>query len=152
MNSRSQWRQYAKAVTAIALAALSGCSTTQSVQHVDERVLEGLYLRGVFSWWEADEEFRLEPIDSLLFKASLSLIADGQPYDFRIGDKDWTPGLTCGLQQGEPEEIRLGRKTDADCRDGSRNFKFLPKETGQYEVLVDFSDDPYEPTLTIRKR
>lgn len=136
----------------LASVLLAGCTSTQSLPSVESRSLDGLYLRGVFSWWEADEEFKLKQIGAQRFRAILSLIADGQPYDFRIGDKDWTPGLTCGQHSSEPDTMRLGRRVDGDCRNGSRNFKFQPKETGQYEVTVDFSGDPFEPTLIIIKR
>jgi uncharacterized protein YceK len=44
---------------AILTSLLSGCATNVINSFIKEQNYNGLYLRGVFSWWEADEKYKL---------------------------------------------------------------------------------------------
>ncbi|GGD71902.1 hypothetical protein [Lacimicrobium alkaliphilum] len=111
-----------------------------------------LYLRGVFNWWEAEEAYKLYKVSERLYTAEIELIADGQPYDFRIADADWSKGANCGYAEKETDEVvRLNRSVDADCYAINNNFKFTPKETGIYQFFIDFND-VQSPTVRIRRK
>ena len=47
--------------------------------------VEDLYLRGVFNWWEATPAYRFKQ-DGVNWHVNVELIADGQPYDFKLSD------------------------------------------------------------------
>ena len=98
-----------------------------------------MYVMGIFTWWEADENYRLQPKGDKLFSVTTKLIADGQPYDFKFSDKHWTPEYSCG-----PEShltLKLAKSVTAVCNNPSGNFQFTPELTGTYEIFIDFSDD-----------
>ena len=57
--------------------------------------VEDLYLRGVFNWWEATPAYRFKQ-DGVNWHVNVELIADGQPYDFKLSDSQWTPSQSCG--------------------------------------------------------
>lgn len=121
---------------------VSGCSTTFIDQLIpeDEFDYEEMYVRGVFTWWEADENYRLKRVGENLFAATAKLIADGQPYDFKFADRNWTPGLSCGsIENNENVDLELTTKVLADCDNPQGNFKFTPDETGTYSFLIDFN-------------
>lgn len=131
------------------LAALSGCaSTSLSIQESEDtnRDWHTLYLRGVFTWWEAEESFRFKKVSTNLYVAKANLVADGQPYDFKIADKDWSPGLSCGyLIKESDEKLSLGTTSKADCDTPVNNFKFTPDSTGEY--LFYFKPQGSKPPL-----
>lgn len=142
-------RKFVSAITTAVV--LSGCSTTfelplQTINY------DGLYLRGVFTWWEADENYRVQKVGDDLYMATARLIADGQPYDFKFADENWTPGLACGPANydGESVSLSLGKKEEAGCDNPKANFKFTPDETNVFEFYIDFSD-PYEPEVYVKK-
>lgn len=100
-----------------------------------------MYLIGNFTWWEADENYRLTEQGKDIYMADVELIADGQPYDFKFADKHWTPGYSCGntlKNQGSP--LSIGRVMLAECFEPKGNFQFTPAETGIYRFVIDFSD------------
>ncbi|GAA0860023.1 hypothetical protein GCM10009114_35660 [Aliiglaciecola litoralis] len=131
-------------------ALLSGCSTT-FVEQILEKDYESFYLRGVFTWWEADENYRLELVEGKLFKASVKLIADGQPYDFKFADKNYTPGYDCGSPIGtEGKVLMTGTRALSSCENPGGNFQFTPEETGKYDFFIDFSNEE-SPTVYIKK-
>lgn len=118
---------------------LNACSTIDTSQQLPTPNYQELYLRGVFNWWEAEEKYKVVKVKDGLFRSQVELIADGEPYDFRFADKDWTPGLTCGTRSNGGQLIRLGRRLVADCFEGLNNFKFYPDKTGVYEFFIDFN-------------
>lgn len=121
-------------LTAMLLAA---CSVNPRVAPVPEN--EELYLRGVFSWWEADEQFRMRQSQPGVYLTEVELIADGQPYDFRVADRAWSKGRNCGYAHKKDESIRLGIAVQANCHGENNNFKFTPKRTAVYQFTVTFN-------------
>lgn len=95
-----------------------------------------MYLRGVFNWWEATDDFRLLPIaDSGDYGLTMELIADGQPYDFKVADGKWSDSLNCGAKS-KVETIRVGETVALYCGQDSLNLQFSPKITGRYEFRL----------------
>ncbi|WP_199610158.1 hypothetical protein [Flocculibacter collagenilyticus] len=112
---------------------------------------ENMYVRGAFTWWDAEEEYRLKKVGNKLYKASADLKADGQPYEFKFADAAWTAGTNCGYLNKEADEvIELGYVYNANCSAVFEHFKFVPKEDGTYDFYIDFSDDK-SPMVFIKK-
>ncbi|MCF2947194.1 hypothetical protein L0668_03685 [Paraglaciecola aquimarina] len=129
-----------KAATFLALSSLlSGCASTAIETFIQEKDYSGLYLRGVFSWWEADEKYKLVEIANNTYSTNIELIADGQPYDFKFADADWTPGFNCGYRNTRDQIVAVGNTVSADCESTDENFRFTPAETGTYKFTIDFS-------------
>ena len=131
------------------LLALSGCTSSGSRQFT-EKTFENMYLRGVFTWWEADESFKLTLIEDGLYFATAKLIADGQPYDFKFSDADWTPEYSCGSLQAEGQVLVLKDEQVAKCEADSGNFQFTPSETGTYEFYINVAA-PLSPRVYIQR-
>jgi uncharacterized protein YceK len=133
----------------LGLAMLSGCSTSPNLQ-ISEKTIENMYLRGVFTWWEADENFKLYLVNKKLYMASAKLIADGQPYDFKFSDADWTPEYSCGSLHESGQVIDTLKNQLAKCNTSSGNFRFTPAESGIYNFYIDFAV-PVSPVVYIRQ-
>jgi len=118
---------------------LSGCATNVIDGFIKEKNYDGLYLRGVFSWWEADEKYKLVETTDQVYSTTIALIADGQPYDFKFADVDWTPGMNCGYANKSGQVINVGDAVKANCESTDRSFRFTPLETGTFEFSIDFS-------------
>jgi len=114
-----------------------------------EKNYEGMYLRGVFNWWEANEAFRFQRIDANTMSVDIELIADGQPYDFKLADNTWSPAFNCGLPS-EKMPLVLEGKQALYCFSDSLNLQFIPPETAIYRFEFDTSDSE-SPALTIRR-
>ena len=119
------------------LLILSACSSVNLITNknfqANDTQWDQLYLRGVFNWWEADDKFKLTKSGNFLYSTTVNLVADGQPYDFKFSDKDWSPGLNCGyLVQDSDEIIQLNAIVKADCNTPVNNFKFTPTSSGNY--------------------
>lgn len=129
---------------------LSGCSTT-FVEQILEKDYESFYLRGVFTWWEADENYRLKFVDGKVYKTSVKLIADGQPYDFKFADENYTPGYDCGSPIGTGGKVmKIDKPTLSSCENPGGNFQFTPDETGTYDFFIDFTNED-APQVYIKK-
>ena len=118
---------------------LNGCATNVIDSFIKEQNYDGLYLRGVFSWWEADEKYKLIETSKEIYSTSIELIADGQPYDFKFADSDWTPGMNCGYASESDKVIVVGKSVIANCETTDENFRFTPSETGTFQFTIDFS-------------
>ena len=132
---------------------VGGCSTTFIDDLIPETEVnyQEMYVRGVFTWWEADENYRLVQVNDKVFAANAKLIADGQPYDFKFADANWTPGTSCGSAEGNASvALGLEDKVLADCQNPQGNFKFTPDETGTYGFVIDFSD-PSQPAVYVKR-
>jgi len=133
--------------------SLTGCKTTGFTSILGAETSpnwHSLYLRGVFTWWEADEKYKVEQISSTLYRANVELIADGQPYDFKFADKDWTPGTRCGFfNKASDEVLSEGKRAKANCDTPGDNFKFTPSTTGLYHFYFDVSEET--PIIFIKK-
>lgn len=128
----------------LCLAVLSACSTSpttpDSTGAKATDTSKAIYLRGVFNWWEAIEENRLQAVPSSpgLFKTRTvePLIADGQPYEWKFVDADWT----CGSNFGHKEQnstIVLEQELALDNCSPFNNLSFTPLEDGYYDFYLD---------------
>lgn len=137
---------------ASSVSILSGCASNILEPFISStKSYDNLYLRGVFTWWEADPKYKLQNVQRSRYATTIKLIADGQPYDFKFSDANWTPGLNCGyLDKDKGQLVALGQAVGSDCNTTDQNFKFIPSETGVYEFSIDFSD-PSAPSVMIRK-
>ena len=131
------------------LTVLGGCASTIDLPF-QKLNYDSLYLRGVFTWWEADENYKVERVNDELYKASVKLIADGQPYDFKFADESWSPGLACGPMIERDSVLSTEERLEANCNNPKANFKFTPSETGIFDFYIDFSD-PTEPEVYIKR-
>lgn len=141
-----------KALILLSFTFLSACSST-SIPYINDsaKLDRVMYLRGVFNWWEADDSFKLIKQPDGSYMTSVELIADGQPYDFKIADANWSQGFNCGyLHKSNDEVVTLNRLLKADCNTTANNFKFTPKQTGSYSFYVNFSNLA-NPSLVVRK-
>lgn len=127
-------------VSVVLLASLlSGCATNVIDNFINDKNYDGLYLRGVFSWWEADEKYKLVKLSEQVYSTNIDLIADGQPYDFKFADANWTPGMNCGYASQSDQVIVVGKSVRANCMTTDENFRFTPKESGTFKFTIDFS-------------
>lgn len=133
-------------------ACLSACASNPlpyipgfSSSNVD---FSGLYLRGVFNWWEAQPAYQFTQSHSEWF-VDVELIADGQPYDFKVSDLNWTPDQTCGARyKGQP--VSTKEASFMICGADADTLQFTPSETGTYRFsLSNASSD--ELRLEINK-
>ena len=124
---------------AILTSLLSSCATNVIDSFIKEQNYDGLYLRGVFSWWEADEKYKLVELSDQVYSTSIELIADGQPYDFKFADSNWTPGMNCGYASVSDKIIVVGDSVRSNCETTDENFRFTPTETGTFQFTINFS-------------
>lgn len=143
------FKKFVSTITSVFV--LSGCSTTFELP-IQSLNYDELFLRGVFTWWEADDNYKVQKVGDNIYMASARLIADGQPYDFKFADENWTPGLACGPANYSNKSVALtlDKRATAGCDNPSANFQFTPDETGVFEFFIDFSD-PYEPEVYVKK-
>lgn len=108
-----------------------------------------MYLRGVFNWWEVNEAFKLTATSQDSYSVTIELIADGQPYDFKVADNSWSMELNCGnVFNASP--MKLSKAVALVCANDSLNLQFTPAETALYRFILDVSDNS-EPELIIEK-
>lgn len=137
---------------ALSLHFVVGCASSGSKDFLSTNVQKDysdMYLRGVFNWWEANENFRLQPINNSEYAVTIELIADNQPYDFKVADANWNMQLDCG-NTFDAAPMMLDRAVELVCASDSLNLQFTPTETGLYQFTLDVSDND-EPELTIRR-
>lgn len=135
----------------ISLQVLVGCASSGSNSFgiSTQNDYSNMYLRGVFNWWEVNEAFKLMPMSSDQYAATIELIADGQPYDFKVADSNWTMTLNCGNEFGSVP-MKLSKKVYLVCASDSINLQFTPSETGFFQFILDVSDND-EPELSIKR-
>lgn len=125
---------------AFACFFVTGCASNVIPILSDTPDYSTLYLRGVFTWWEADEKYKVVEISEDRFATNIRLIADGQPYDFRFADLNWSPKLNCGYAKvSEDQVVTLDDSVRANCESKDENFRFTPQETGLYQFSIDFT-------------
>ena len=117
------------------VVVLSGCSSRSVVSlpglmDPPEIKFENLYLRGVFNWWEANAKYQLKDGPQGWY-VDVDLIADGQPYDFRLSDGFWTPEQTCGARY-RGQVVLKQEPLYMVCGTESENLQFTPQKTGVY--------------------
>lgn len=137
-------------VLAIVALVATGCASSDS----DSKLTKDVYLRGVFTWWDAEPEFQLQPVEgkenvwSATSPVDEPLIADGQPYEWKFGDAAWQCGTNFGFKTGTAD-IQLGERRETNKCAAFDNFKFTPAEDGVYRFFLDWSGD--EPYVYIEK-
>ena len=140
---------------ALLAVTLSGCSSTAVLESFKDQPsqpeieLETLYVRGIFNWWEADSNYQLKPMGPGQFGVEISLIADGQPYDFKLADEVWSAHTNCGSAE-IIQSLRFNNTYELYCDDDSQNLQFTPSETGTYWIVV--SQTQRSLLLTVTKR
>lgn len=140
-------------ITLLSLQILAACASSGSVDFFsqsEKKDYSNMYLRGVFNWWEVNESFKLIPTDTDQYSVTIELIADGQPYDFKVADSSWTMTLNCGKEFGKEDAMSLGDNVTLMCASDSINLQFTPSETGLFVFMLDVSDND-EPELLIER-
>ncbi|WP_026959443.1 hypothetical protein [Aliagarivorans taiwanensis] len=126
----------------VALVAAGCASSGDSAGKLPRDV----YLRGVFTWWDAEPQFKLQPVEgqenvwSATSPLDEPLIADGQPYEWKFGDAAWQCGTNIGFLAGEGD-IALGERREANQCSAFDNFKFTPEEDGVYRFFLDWTGE-----------
>ncbi|MBC3766634.1 hypothetical protein H8B19_12160 [Neptunicella marina] len=132
----------------LSTALLNGCAATSALtDFYQPKSHDDLYLRGGFTWWEADEAFKVEESADNVYSVKTELIADGQPYEFRFVDKDWTEGSNCGYLDKSNQIIEVNVPANTNCNSTNENFRFTPPSSGLYEFSIDFTDEDNPLTL-----
>ncbi|MFO7527761.1 MAG: hypothetical protein R6W86_03005 [Marinobacter sp.] len=130
-----------KKLVTLALAsilAVTGCATTSGERDYSK----SLYLRGQFAWWDALPEYKVKKVDAGLYRTEVELKADGQPYEFKFGDANWSAGTNCGyLSEEKDKVVTLGQPVKANCSAVFENFRFTPPETAVYGIYFDVTGE-----------
>ena len=139
-------------VAVVSLAALSACSTQTArnlISFEPDKNYEDMYLRGVFNWWEASDQFKFTRVRPEFYTITIELIADGQPYDFKVANASWSPEFNCGFEYS-PRRVELYDAVELVCEQTSQNIQFVPADTGLFTFEFDISNNN-KPELTITK-
>lgn len=135
-------------LTLTACSSKSGFNIPEIIPSAPVIQFKDLYLRGVFNWWEADPNYRFMKSSSG-WVVDVELIADGQPYDFRLSDEKWSPSQSCGGKyKGQP--VMLSTTVYLVCEQSSQNLQFTPSSTGTYRFTVREAGEK-EVALTVSK-
>ena len=129
---------------------LSGCAAKVNINPFSNKVeinYNEMYLLGIMNWWEPSEPYRLQPESKYYYSVTVELIADGQPYDFKISNDKWNNHLNCGSEYAQ-QEVLVNVRKPLYCAGDSLNLQFTPQETANYKFLLDTSD-PNSPLLTV---
>lgn len=137
-------------VTSALLSACSsrgGVSIPQLPSSQPKIAVQDLYLRGVFNWWEATPAYRFKQ-DGSSWHVNVELIADGQPYDFKLADSQWTPSQSCGGKyKGQP--VMVNTEVFLTCEQSSETLQFTPSNTGTYRFsITDIGSDEVAIKIT----
>ncbi|WP_143871079.1 hypothetical protein [Catenovulum sediminis] len=137
-------------VSLITAILTSGCSVTPYPAQTEVQNREDfLYLRGNFTWWDIEEHAKVKQVEGQLYKATVELIADGQPYEFKFADENWSLGANCGYYEKADQLVTLDAKVSANCNAKFEPFRFIPQVTGDYDFFIDFTDES-EPKVWIK--
>ncbi|HET8850567.1 MAG TPA: hypothetical protein VFM78_11865 [Marinobacter sp.] len=137
-----------KKLTALALASvltISGCASTGGTRDYSD----SLYLRGQFAWWDALPEYKVKTVEPGIYRTEVELKADGQPYEFKFGDANWSAGTNCGYLSEADKDVKLDTPVKANCSAVFENFRFTPPENGVYGFYFDVTGEM--PQVYIRK-
>lgn len=139
-------------IVLICVSTLGACASSGTSSLFEKPPLKdysNMYLRGNFSWFEANENFKLVAISNEEYAVVTELIADGQPYDFKVADAQWSMTLNCG-NSFKSYPVKLDKSYELVCASDSLNLQFTPSETGRYQFILDVSDND-RPSLRIEK-
>lgn len=132
---------------------LSACSNTVTIDDVApvEQVKKQLYLRGDFSLWDAQDNYRLEKVAPAIYETKIKFSTANKRYEFKIADADWSDGYNCGyLDEGLDKNIEQGLPVQANCTSVYNYFSFTPSEAGWYTVSINFKRFSH-PLVTVNQ-
>ncbi|WP_111979728.1 hypothetical protein [Algibacillus agarilyticus] len=133
----------------VAALGLTGCASQPNVAKEEDRS-EYLYLRGSFTWFDAEESYKVQRETGQIYKTVVELVADGQAYEFKFADESWSKGKNCGYQdKAQDEVVTIGNKVTANCSAKFEFFRFTPANSGKYNFFVDFSTSDKAPQIWI---
>ncbi|MFM2480759.1 hypothetical protein [Celerinatantimonas sp. YJH-8] len=140
------------AMSAMMLSFLAGCSITSEEPHrpVSTQIDKPIYLRGVFTWWDAEPQYQMKQVPGKpgVWMTQAQLVADGHPYEWKVGDKDWQCGTDFGyLSDSSPVQLNQPRVAD-NCAEFN-SFSFTPDQDGIYQFYLDVSGQ--NPQVYIRR-
>lgn len=136
-------------ITTQMLTSCASSGSSEFFKQAAKKDYSNMYLRGVFNWWEVNTAFKLLPNSDKSYAVTIELIADGQPYDFKVADADWSMTLNCGDDFGAVP-MRLSAPAILVCASDSLNLQFTPSETAMYRFILDVSSNS-QPELVIVK-
>ena len=135
----------------LAIVTLSGCATSAKLKEYipsfsDDRDYASLYLRGVFNWWEAEPAYQFTEQGSA-YVVDVELIADGQPYDFKVADAVYSSEHHCGAL-ASLGVLAVENTFTLHCSDTAYNLQFTPAMTGTYRFTLR---PGHSPSITISR-
>jgi hypothetical protein len=142
-------------LVALAVGILSSCAVTVDTPEDNSTgwapiQLGEIYLRGIFNWWEADPAYLLSKDPNNSYSVTIDLIADGQPYDFRLADEFWSPLKSCGAKK--LRAVSVNTPLTLYCAGNSQNLQFTPLVTGRYLFTVEQREEPLTLIIDLLKR
>ncbi|MCM2678078.1 hypothetical protein [Echinimonas agarilytica] len=140
----------------VSILLLQGCQTTAKKPApppppVKPDLSAVMYLRAVFTWWDAEEPFKVVRVSDDLYRSQTKLVADGEYYDFKFADASWSSGMNCGyLTEADEIVIDNGAPVNANCNSAGSYFRFKPKRTGVFYFYFDNRGD--QPKVYIERK
>lgn len=130
----------------MASAVMAGCSSVSNYSQKIQGIFTSkhipdtpLYVRGSMSFWDAAPEYRLQRTAENVLSIDLNLFADGDSYEFKVADNDWSDVFNCGSQYTS-QLVQPNVKTPLFCSTSSHNLSFKPEKSGVYRVTLVFKD------------
>lgn len=110
-----------------------------------------IYLRGVFTWWDAEPQYQMHPVANKkgLWMTEAELIADGHPYEWKIGDKQWHCGTDFGYKSDDSLIVENTPRVVDNCAKFN-SLKFVPKKDGIYQFYLDVRGA--EPVVYVKRK
>lgn len=158
MNAVSKNRyvgRFKVTLAAFSVSVLSSCAVTVDTPENDRTAqtsiqLSEVYLRGIFNWWEADPAYLLSKDPNNSYSVTIDLIADGQPYDFRLADEYWSPVKSCGAKK--LRAVSVNTPLALYCAGNSQNLQFTPLITGRYQFTVEKTEELLTLVINLLER
>lgn len=130
---------------ALVVIAGVGCAPASNGLGGHRNLSSYMYARGVFSGWEALDEYQLKALGDDRYGIEVDMTADNKPYYFKFADAGWVLGSNCGPLSNDT--LELGLTLSANCSEPRRSFRFTPPTTGRYRLLFDNSRS--EPQVSV---
>ncbi|GAA5213837.1 hypothetical protein ACFSJ3_02590 [Corallincola platygyrae] len=111
---------------------------------------EPLYFRCDCNWWKALPEYQLQQVgNTQLYRTEIEIRNASFPINFKLVDKDFTPGTNYGYRSLSDKNIKLGRVFKAQPNAIEQHFEFKPPSPGTYQIFLDL--DGETPLVFISK-
>ncbi|WP_440054614.1 hypothetical protein ACSLBF_00040 [Pseudoalteromonas sp. T1lg65] len=123
---------------------LSGDGRQSGVGQLDRT----LYLRGDFTLWDAEAQYRMVESQPGVYSARAKFMSPGKVYEFKIADEKWSEGYNCGYKNDG--RLELGMPLAADCNTVYNYFSFKPSKKGWYEIQFDYRNTRYPKVVIIK--